>query len=131
MLIEPRCRKVAGLVFRKRTSRDARRQGASTGGHNETGTDMAKKPYRTKTFRTMDRQLATWSERIERMADASPEAPTAERIDELRALHTAAHTAFAGFREASVEARVGLRPQTVLVWNALAAAVRTQRPTMT
>ena len=84
------------------------------------------------TFRKMDKQLTTWSNRIERLATQPVETagtPTPQRIDELRALHTAAVTAFTGFRAADAEARVGLRPQTVIVWNALADAVKTSRPT--
>jgi hypothetical protein len=84
------------------------------------------------TFRKMDKQLTTWSNRIERLATQPVETagtPTPQRIGELREMHAAALTAFTGFRAADAEARAGLKPQTVLVWNRLAAAVKTPRPT--
>ena len=88
----------------------------------------------SNTFRKMDTQLKTWRERIELMAARDPQsgdhagAPSPQRIAELRALHAAAQTAFTGFRTAAADERAGLKPQTVLVWNALAAAVKTPKP---
>jgi len=84
------------------------------------------------TFRKMDKQLKTWRDRIEWQAAQPVETvgtPSAQRIAELRAMHEAALTAFTGFRAADADARAGLKPQTVLVWNTLAAAVKTPRPT--
>lgn len=81
------------------------------------------------TFRKMDAQLKTWRDKIDRLAGpgAQAETPT-QRIDELRALHAAALKEYTGFRAADAEERAGLKPRTVLAWNALATAIRSPKP---
>lgn len=87
------------------------------------------------TARQLNTQLKTWRDRIEDLAaqglqhGAAAGAGSLERVAELRALHTAALAAFTGFRKADAAQRAILRPQTVVAWNALAAAIRTPRPT--
>ena len=87
------------------------------------------------TVRKMDAQLKTWHEKIDRLAAQNPPSAAANglestgRIDELRALHAAALTEFTGFRVADAAERAILKPQTVVAWNALAAAIRTPKPT--
>lgn len=86
------------------------------------------------TVRKLDTQLKTWRDRIENLAAQGPQAGAAadtgspQRIAELRALHAAALVEFTGFRGANAAQRAILKPQTVVAWNALAAAIRTQRP---
>ena len=87
------------------------------------------------TIRKMDTQLKTWRDRIERQAAQDPQrgvpagvTPT-QHFDKLRALHAAALKEFTGFRAADAEARADLKPRTVKAWNALAAAVKSPRPT--
>lgn len=87
-----------------------------------------------RTVRKLNTQLKTWRDRIENLAaqgqqpDTAAEANSPQRIAELRALHATALTEFTGFRRADVAQRVILRPQTVVAWNALAAAIRTRKP---
>lgn len=86
------------------------------------------------TAKRLDTQLKTWRDRIEHLAAQGPQAGapagagSPQRIAELRALHSAALAEFTGFRKADAAQRVILKPQTLVAWNALAAAIRTQRP---
>lgn len=87
------------------------------------------------TVRRLDTQLKTWRDRIEKLAAQGPpagattDAGSAQHIAKLRALHAAALVEFTGFRGADAAQRAILKPQTVVAWNALAAAIKTPRPT--
>ena len=87
-----------------------------------------------RTVRKLNTQLKTWRDRIETLADQGLQPATAAesnsppRIAELRALHATALREFTGFRLADAAQRVILKPQTVVAWNALAAAIRIRKP---
>ena len=87
-----------------------------------------------KTVKMMDARLEIWGAKIENLGQPSRRPAVAAGagapldIKALRALHAAAVAEFSTFRVANTAERARLKPQTVMAWNKLAAAVRNLTP---